>query len=168
MERTGHLYLGPQHSPPSYHSVPPYVSQYPLPLPNSVEFPKHYSVGNFSWDFLPPYPWSKITGSGNIEPNFPIPSTSSSTSFGHYTKTPHTTKNPPKFVEQPNELDPIVDNIPFLPSVPPLGQPKEEKYEVPINALKEEVIEVAASSSMFIGICLPFKHFISKLFGKIS
>ena len=40
-------------------------------------------------------------------------------------KTPHTTESPPKFVEKPNELDPIVDNIPLLPSVPPMGQPKE-------------------------------------------
>ena len=121
LTRNGHLYLGPQHATPSHISVPSHVSQDPLPFPNTVEFPNLYPAHNLGWDVLPHSPWANTTGWGNLEPNHILPSISSSTSSGHYEKTPHTTENPPKFVEKPNEVDPIVDNIPLLPSVPPMG-----------------------------------------------
>ena len=96
LERTGHLYLGPQYAPPLHLLVPPHVSQAPLPLPNSVELPNHYFFHNFGWDVLPPSPRANTTGWGKFEHNRPIPSTVNLASSGHHEKIPHTTENPPK------------------------------------------------------------------------
>ena len=99
LERIGHLYLGPQCTPPSHLLVLPRVSQAPLPLPNLAEFPipNNYYVHKLGWDVLPPSPQANTTSWGKLEHNQPMPSAASSTSFGPHEKIPLPDEDPPKY-----------------------------------------------------------------------